>query len=227
MSGVVHASTRGRMAVTSPVRTTLFALLLLPWAPLLFAQTPEQRIEDALQRAQAAGIPTALLESKVAEGRAKRVPLERVAAAVELRLATLQQVQTEMRAAQLDEPELGIAADAVQAGISTGVLMRLADTRRDRRAAALETLSQLVQLGYPVEEAHRRVAEALRGPPDALMNLPAQAAAARARTPPGAAKKSVTPPGGGGPAASRGRGGPPPTVPPRGKPDPPGRGRGG
>src|SRR5690606_4220191 len=53
-------------------------------------QTPEARIEAALASAAEAGIPMALIESKIAEGKAKGVAMERLAAAVEARLAGLQ-----------------------------------------------------------------------------------------------------------------------------------------
>lgn len=195
---------------------TVFSLVALP--AVLAGQVPERQIEATLQRALETGVPVALLESKVAEGRAKGVPLDRIAAALERRLETLQLVQAQLRGAQLAEAELGLAADAVQAGVTTVVLLRLADASpRDQRAAAIAALSQLVLLGYVPDDALQRVMEALRGGPAALMNLPAQAAAARARKP--AAGRGGGPPPGVGPAAnSQGRG-PPGGAPPRGKPD--------
>ncbi|MBW3571262.1 MAG: hypothetical protein KY467_09160, partial [Gemmatimonadetes bacterium] len=63
------------------------ALAALPGAVQAQAQDPQQRIETARQRAESAGIPVALLDSKVAEGRAKGVPMDRIAGAVERRLA--------------------------------------------------------------------------------------------------------------------------------------------
>jgi hypothetical protein len=208
------------------MRCLILAFFLIAFPATLTAQAPEQQIEATLQRARDAGVPVALLESKAAEGRAKGVPAERIALALARRLETLQLVQIQMRGAQLTEAELGLAADAVQAGVSTAVLLQLAEASpRDQRAVAMAALSQLVQLGHTPDDALRRVIQALRGGPAALMNLPAQAAAARAGTP--AAGRGRGPPTGGGPpagAGSQGRGGPPAVAPPRGQPDPP-RGR--
>jgi hypothetical protein len=189
---------------------------VLAMAPAaLIAQTPEQRIERALQRAAPAGVPVQLLESKVAEGRAKGVAPARIADAVERRLEVLQRVQTSIGARhQLTTEELGVAADAVQSGVNDAVLNALARTApRERRAAAMATLHQLVQLGQTPEEALQRVTQALQRGPEALMNLPAQAAAARGGTHGGG-----PPQGAGNSASSQGRGGPPAGVPPRGKP---------
>jgi hypothetical protein len=189
---------------------------VLAMAPAaLIAQTPEQRIERALQRAAPAGVPVQLLESKVVEGRAKGVAPARIADAVERRLEVLQRVQTSMGARhQLTTEELGVAADAVQSGVNDAVLNALARTApRERRAAAMATLHQLVQLGQTPEEALQRVTQALQRGPEALMNLPAQAAAAR-----GGTQGGGPPQGAGNSASSQGRGGPPAGVPPRGKP---------
>src|SRR5688500_5311503 len=75
-------------------------LALVPAA--LAAQTPEVQITRALERAVQAGVPVELLESKVAEGRAKGVPADRIAAAVQRRLEVLERVQQ-----QLAEHRLG------------------------------------------------------------------------------------------------------------------------
>src|SRR5687767_13244467 len=50
---------------------------------------PTARIDAAMQAAAQADIPLTLLESKVAEGKAKNVPLDRIATAVEIRLQSL------------------------------------------------------------------------------------------------------------------------------------------
>ena len=61
------------------------------------AQDPARRIEAARRQAAAGGLPVEVLDDKVAEGRAKGVPLDRVAAAVEHRLADrVQQVLDEL-----------------------------------------------------------------------------------------------------------------------------------
>ncbi|HSK20728.1 MAG TPA: hypothetical protein VK912_16360 [Longimicrobiales bacterium] len=184
-------------------------LLLLPPAAA-FAQTPEADVQRTLDRARQSGIPVALLESKIAEGRAKGVPMARIAAAVERRLIVLERVRTNIDPLrQLSTEELGVAGDAIVAGVSEAHVKTISGSApRERRAVAIAALSQLVRLGHPSEEALRRVTQALQNGPEALMNLPAQAAAAR-RGPPGG------PPGLDG--AAQGRGGPPPGVPGRGK----------
>ena len=193
----------------SIIRLLTAILLLLPTAAA-FAQTPEAEVQRTLERARLSGIPVELLQSKIAEGRAKGVPMERIAAAVERRLTVLERVRTNIDPdRQLTTEELGVAGDALSAGVSEEHVKTISGSApRERRAVAIAALSQLVRLGHPSEEALRRVTEALRSGPEALMNLPAQAAARRG--PPGG------PPGVDG--AAQGRGGPPPGVPGRGKP---------
>jgi hypothetical protein len=201
------------------------ALTVLTVAPALLAgQAAEQRIEGALERALEAGIPVALLESKVAEGRAKGIPLDRIAQAVEQRLSALTRVHSAFgERTQLDPQELGVAGDALQAGVDEVVLSRISETApRDRRAVAIATLAHLVQLGMASETALERVTEAMERGNEALLNLPAQAqgqgwARGRAEGAPGR-----------GQAGEGGRGGPPTSVPAGGRSnDPQGRGRGG
>ncbi|HEX6133883.1 MAG TPA: hypothetical protein VFZ24_07965 [Longimicrobiales bacterium] len=195
------------------MKTILRLMLLLPalLPAAAAAQTPDQTIDRALERARAAGIPVALLESKIAEGRAKGVPLARIAGAVERRLQTLERASAAVEARHRFTPEeLGVAADALAAGVSEQALRTLsAAAPRERRAVAIAALSQLVQLGHASEEALRQVTAALQRGPEALMNLPAQAAAAAGRRGP-----PIDVPG----AAPQGRGGPPPGVPGSGKP---------
>jgi hypothetical protein len=215
--------------------------LALTGAASAAAQTPQSRIDVALARAKAAGIPAALLESKIAEGRAKGVSLDRVAAAVERRAAALERANSVLRGPrEVDAAGLGVAADAVEQGISDAVLAAVADSApRDRRAVAIAALTELVALGRAPQTALDQVRDALKKGPEALANLPAQAAAAKSRR-------------GGGPPESRsgadaGRGGthgaPPAAVPApggstqparpggppneRGRPTTPGNGRGG
>ncbi|HEX6308521.1 MAG TPA: hypothetical protein VFZ69_10060 [Longimicrobiales bacterium] len=196
------------------MKTILRLLLLLPalMPAIAAAQTPEQAISRALERARSTGIPVALLESKIAEGRAKGVPMARIAAAVERRLQTLERVQAAVEPRhRLNPEELGVAADALATGVSEQVLQRIADTAPpERRAVAIAALSQLVQLGHASDEALRQVTAALQRGPEALMNLHARAAAAaRRRGPPTDLPGAATP---------QGRGGPPPGVPGKGKP---------
>src|SRR5262245_27803667 len=85
-----------------PIMRICFLQLLQRMAGVVFltllaavavAQTPEARIEIAIERAQEAGIPISLLESKRAEGKAKGIPIERIATAVETRLQHLERAR--------------------------------------------------------------------------------------------------------------------------------------
>lgn len=160
-------------------RILLIAALCL--APLpLGAQGPgdaAQRIEAAKRRAQETGVPVSLLESKVAEGRAKSIPVERIAAAVEQRLVLLSRARDAMAGASrtpLSAADLKVGADALAAGVgeeALGALTRSAPG--DRRAVAIAVLAQLVQEGDRPERALERVRLAL-GNPESLRTLPGQ-----------------------------------------------------
>ena len=152
-------------------------LLMLGIAGPALAQAPQERINKGLERARAAGIPVELLESKIAEGKAKGVSLDRIAAVVERRLAALEHASAVLRGPRdAGTAGLGVAADAVEAGVNDAVLAAIADTApRERRAVAIAALTQLVQLGHVPEEALERVRDALARGPEALANLPAQA----------------------------------------------------
>jgi hypothetical protein len=165
------------------------------------AQTPEERINRGLARAREVGIPVELLERKIAEGKAKGVSMERIAAAVERRQQALEHASQALRGQRgVEAPDLAVAADAVEAGVSDAALRAIADAApRDRRVVAIAVLGQLVQSGQAPDAALDRVRAALARGPDALASLAAE--------------------------ASRGRR--PGTAPPdtRGRRDPPGRGR--
>lgn len=197
-----------------PLIRSLSAILLLLVVPAAAsAQNPAAQIQRAMDRAVEAGIPVELLESKVAEGRAKGVPMDRIAGVVERRLAVLQRVRTIIDPRrEFTSEELGVASDALSAGVGENALKTISGSApQERRAVAIAALSQLVRLGHPSEEALRRVTHALNSGPEALMNLPGAAAAAAGRRGP-----PTRPPG--ADAAGRGGSGPPPDVPPRGKP---------
>lgn len=148
--------------------------------------TPDARIEAALDAALQAGIPVALLESKVDEGRAKGVPMDRIAAAVEARLAGLARAREALGRADasvVSEGELLVAAEALNAGVSEEALIRVTrEAPGERRAVATAVLTDLVRLGYGNADAFARVTAALSNGPEALVNLRAEAAASlRAR----------------------------------------------
>jgi len=178
-------------------------------------QPPQDRINLALARARQVGIPVALLESKIAEGKAKGVSLDRIAAAIERRETTLEHASQVMKGqAGNGEAELSVAADAVDSGVSDAVLRAVAESApRDRRAVAIVALTQLVQLGHVPEKALERVKDALKRGPEALLNLPAEVGRKdKEQGPP-----KVSPPDAAGNRGNSGggghQGGPPTSVP--------------
>jgi microcompartment protein CcmK/EutM len=199
------------------------AVLAIVSTPAL-AQTPQERIDAAMTRSEQAGIPLSLLQSKVAEGQAKGVPMDRIATAVESRLQNLEKARTVMgRAAKdVDAGQLSVGADAIGAGVSDAVLESIAASAgRDRRAVAVAALTQLVLHGIASEAALQKVKDAMAQGPQALANLAAQPGAAGDHTPdvPGsrgsdrntdAPKRPPSPPP--NPRISR-----PPTIPPGGR----------
>jgi hypothetical protein len=201
----------------------LLLMIAIPAAEAAGQQVgPQQRIDAAFGRSAAAGIPVELLQSKVAEGRAKGVPLERIAMAVERREAGLVRARDAMRGADALSPaDLAVGADALERGVSPAVLQSLAQSAPgEKRAVAIAALTELVAAGNTPEHALQRVQAALRQGPEALSNLPARAAEARERRGP-----PSSPPGrpaGAGPPSGT-PGGPPAGVPAGGK----GKGAGG
>jgi hypothetical protein len=195
-------------------RSIFLSLAVAALVPsLAAAQDAQQRISEARARVLQAGIPTELLDSKIAEGRAKGVPMDRIALVVDQRANALLQARETLRGADPRgaEPaaaDIGVAADAMQAGVSPVVLTAIAELApSDRRAVAIAALTELMRLGYASEEALARVSQALARGPEALMSLPAQAA--------GAAQRRGPPAGVGGPGSA---GGPPVSPPGQGRP---------
>ena len=148
-------------------------------------QPPQDRINTALARARQVGIPVSLLENKIAQGKAKGVSLERIAAVIERRETTLEHASQVLKGQQGNgEAELTVAADAVESGVSDAVLRAVSESApRDRRAVAIAALTQLVQLGHGSDVALAKVREALKRGPEALLNLPAQEGRGRGRGP--------------------------------------------
>jgi hypothetical protein len=204
-------------------------VLVLVSTTFATAQTPEERIDAAIAQAQEKGIPVSLLENKQAEGKAKGVPMARIAEAVENRLQNLERARLAMRnATDVDAAQLSVGADAIGSGVSEAAIAQIANTtKQDRRSVALAVLTHLVsEEGLASETALARVQAALQQGPQALVNLMHRSGAGFGRTP------EVVPPAGGkpgtvGPPASvpaPGRGGPPFDPPGGGiheKPEPP------
>ena len=199
-------------------------------ADAAMAQTTQERIDAATAHAREAGIPVTLLESKVAEGKAKGIPMDRIAAAVERREASLEKASQALRGRpDVGAADLSVGADAIETGVSAAVLKAIGDSApRDRRVVAIAALTELVREGHVPEAALEQVKDALKRGPDALANLPAQAAGGQGRS---GGQPSAT-----GSDAGQGRGdthGPPSSVPapgtspeptkPGGKPADPGK----
>jgi len=167
---------------------TLFLAAVLAVAPAALsaqdstaATGASARVEAALETALNVGIPVTLLERKIAEGKAKGVPMERIAAAVEKRLEALVKARDAMTRAGLEsatEGDLSVAADAVQGGVSQTALATISQSApQDRRAVAIAVLTDLVTLGHASEHALTQVQTALARGPEALANLRAESAA--------------------------------------------------
>jgi hypothetical protein len=178
-------------------KIALALLALATVAGPLAAQSPEERIEAAKRRAAAAGIPAALLDSRVAEGRAKGVSMDRIAVAVERRASSLAAASEAMAPARRDltAADLSAGADAIEAGIPGSALRTLIEQARSgERSVAIAVLTYLhASAGLPVAEALAEVTSALGEGPDALRALPAKAAARQRGAPPGGAPKGGTP----------------------------------
>lgn len=207
-------------------RTIFAALALLAAAPLsLHAQLPEsasERIEAARARAAQANIPVELIESKIAEGRAKGVAEARIAFAVERRAAALTRAQGALahRGRNPSGDELDAGADAMEAGVDANALRSAIEGAPDGKGAvAIAVLGALVGQGIPVENALGMVKQATSGGGDALANLPAQAAAARERRgPPAGIGRAGGGQGGGRPSGVGAAPGGVPSGPPAGVP---------
>ena len=202
-------------------------------ADAAMAQTAQERIDAATAHAREAGIPVTLLESKVAEGKAKGIPMDRIAAAVERREAAVEKASQALRGRpDVGAADLSVGADAIETGVSAAVLKAIADSApRDRRVVAIAALTELVREGQVPEAALDRVKDALKRGPDALANLPAEAAGGQGQ---GQGHSGDQPNGQGSNGQGRGGAhGPPTSVPapgtsteptkPGGKPADPGK----
>ena len=204
-------------------RFLVLAMIGLAMAPgaAMAQQDAAARIDAARRSAADAGIPVSLLDSRVAEGRAKGIPLDRIAAVVERRAAALTQARQAMSAAPgLTSSDLSAGADALEAGLGGNALRAVIQgARAEDRPVAIAVLTFLHQQGVPVDQAVARVREAVARGPEALRTLPSQATGRERRGPPeGVGRPTGV---GGGPPASVPA---PGKKPGAGKPDNPGRG---
>ena len=159
----------------------LMAVLLLAPAGLAAQeeqtqeQTADVRVQAVMDAAAKADIPLELLQSKIDEGKAKGVSMERIAMALEARLNGLlraQEVLADGNVEVASAGDLAVTADALEAGVSEAALLQIQSSAAgERRMVATAVLSALVQLGHVSEEALTRVQAALERGPDALANL--------------------------------------------------------
>jgi len=187
------------------IAASIIALLTAGPAVAQRGQNAQERIDAAFARARSQGVPVTLLDSKMAEGKAKGVPLDRIATAIERRESSLEHAARAMKGHDpVGDADLSVAADAVEVGVSDAVLNSVADTvPRERRAAALAAITELVQRGTAPDTALARVREALKHGPDALAAVGAEGENSSSR---GGAR--------GGDASGRGAtAGPPASVP--------------
>jgi hypothetical protein len=143
------------------------------------ARTPQARIDAALSAAARANVPAELVRSKIAEGEAKRVPPERIAAAVEARVTSLVRASETMKRAGVElrsAGELAVTADALDAGVGESALIRVSrEAPAERRTVAIAVMADLVRLGNASDRALERVSAAVTSSA-ALANLHAEVA---------------------------------------------------
>ena len=141
----------------------------------------DARVTATLDHAMSAGIPVSLLQRKVDEGKAKGVPMDRIAIAVENRLTALTRARDAMLSAGIThttEGQLSVTADAVQAGVSQAALVAVGRSApEERRTVAIAVLTQLVASGQLPDQAVAHVQAAIARGPEALANLGATAGA--------------------------------------------------
>ncbi|MEN8144092.1 MAG: hypothetical protein ABFS14_03995 [Gemmatimonadota bacterium] len=203
--------------LTLNILVTLLGSLLLATPGMAQESNPE--FADELARAAEAGIPVSLLESKIAEGRAKGVSIDLIQEAVSRRTDALIKASAALQAAGIESPaaaDMSVGADALQGGVSETVLATIAETSpAERRTVAIAALAQLVGAGIVPDKALQQVEDALQRGPEALANLPVQAGAVAGTVPAAAIGQSG---GAGGipegvPAAGRPADAGPPATP--------------
>src|SRR5688572_12740114 len=140
----------------------------------------QTRIDAAIQSSAQAGVPRALLESKLAEGRAKGASMARIATAVEHRAEVLTRVHSAMaaRGHVFTAGELNAAADAHERGVSLNSIAQLSARAGNDRSVALTVLADLVASGRATpSQALLDVESALNAGANALVQLGSSTAA--------------------------------------------------
>jgi hypothetical protein len=194
------------------MRPMVGALLMALLPSLALAQTPDERIEAARQRALSAGLPVALLESKVAEGRAKGVADGPDRGSRGGPRAALLRSRDAMRVrSDVSPAELGLGAEALQSGVSAAVLTASPNGRRASVAPSPSphSLSSCILGNVP-----GRGTRASHGSPRERARSAPQPARAGGRPPSGAGRPTARP------VRASARGTTPAADRPRASPDP-------
>lgn len=197
-------------------RATGWLLALLAAAPGTGAQTAvarpplEQRLDPQLlaelqpvfAAARRDSLPVRALEDKALEGAAKRVPPERIVAAVRRLADDLRLGRTALRqgapALPLDDEDVVAAADAHRRGVPASeiVALRARAPAAASLLVALTVLGDLVQRGVPADRARAALVELLEAgvTTQQIIEIPARVdAALRVGAPPVEALNSALP----------------------------------
>ena len=169
---------------------------------------PEVRraVQEIAADAAAHGLPTEPLVQKAIEGGAKRVPAERLIAAVRALAGRLAGAWDAVRAGGLESPTADVVeggADGLSAGLSAGYVSELVRASRASYdpALVLRVAATLAALGVPPKQTVQLVEGMIKdgGSPSDLLGLPGevQAGVADGATP-GQAAEHVGHGGGGG-----------------------------
>jgi hypothetical protein len=137
---------------------------------------------DAEARALAeSGIPSDILFRKALEGAAKRVPADRLVPGVlgyagRLREARAALLPDPPGRSIVDAPLLVAGADALQRGVSPGLLRQLGEDGAERTPVSMLVLADLVETGIGDDRALSLVREAMRTRTrdQRMLDLPAQ-----------------------------------------------------
>jgi hypothetical protein len=178
-------------------KTLIFGLAMVVMPAMVSAQTDagaqgegsaeakgradaQSRIETSIEHAMTVGIPVSLLESKIAEGKAKGVSMTRIAAAVEHRLEVLTRAQAALSAhgEAVATAELAAAANAMEAGANKDNVREVRESAApEQRPAALTLLAELIADGRLPAQAVAGVQTAIDAQSATLLRLQGQGGA--------------------------------------------------
>jgi len=196
--------------VSAPLRRLALALALAAVPVALAAQgdvadrlagrlPPEvaRAVQDIASGVTARGLPTGRLFDKALEGGAKRVPAERVIAAVRALAGRLDQAAAALRAGGIAAPGADAVeggADALNAGLGPEQVRELASLSRSPYdpALTLRVAAELAALGVGPDQTVQLLRNVIKagGTPSEVLDLPAKVASgiAHGATPPQAAQ---------------------------------------